>query len=97
MRSYRAISVLVTGVALGSGLAHAEVRQATPAEVRGWQTKGTAVVLVDCRHPEAFVEKHLTDAINVPTWQMRTANLPRDTRLVRYCGGEGCGESVGAK
>ena len=58
-----------------------------------------AVTLVDARKREAFIEGHLTTAVNIPATEKLSyldsvhALIPPVGTVVIYCGGGDCGES----
>lgn len=50
-------------------------------------------VLVDTRSPDAYAERHLPEAISLPTAQItahRLAEFPSGSRFVTYCWGPHC-------
>lgn len=56
-------------------------------------------VFLDARHPEAYAQGHIEGALNLPWvfFEERApavlADVPKETPIVTYCDGEGCGLS----
>ncbi|MXW54092.1 MAG: rhodanese-like domain-containing protein [Gemmatimonadetes bacterium] len=60
-------------------------------------TLGKDVVVVDSRSEEAYAERHIPGAVNIPHWTMdpvTTSNLDKDALYVTYCDGIGCNAST---
>lgn len=60
-------------------------------------TLGKDIVVVDARSAEAFAERHIPGAVNIPHRTMdpeNTADLDKDTLYVTYCDGIGCNAST---
>lgn len=60
-------------------------------------TLGKDVVVVDARSAEAFAERHIPGAVNIPHRTMdteTTAHLDKDALYVSYCDGTGCNAST---
>ena len=58
---------------------------------------GDRVVVIDARSPEAFAERHIPGAVNLPHRTMNedsTADLDREALYVTYCDGIGCNAST---
>ena len=54
-------------------------------------------VVIDTRSPEAFADRHISGAINLPVRTMdleTTSHLPKDKVLITYCWGPGCNGST---
>ena len=60
-------------------------------------TLGKNVVVVDARSEEAYAERHIPGAVNIPHRTMdaeSTAHLDKDALYVSYCDGIGCNAST---
>ncbi|MCY3555568.1 MAG: rhodanese-like domain-containing protein [Gemmatimonadetes bacterium] len=60
-------------------------------------TLGKDVVVVDARSEEAFAERHIPGAVNIPHRTMdpeTTGHLDKNTLYVTYCDGIGCNAST---
>lgn len=60
-------------------------------------TLGKDVVVVDTRSEEAFAERHIPGAVNIPHRTMdpeTTGHLDKNTLYVTYCDGIGCNAST---
>ena len=60
-------------------------------------TLGKDVVVVDARSAEAYAERHIPGAVNIPHRTMdseSTSNLEKDALYVTYCDGIGCNAST---
>ena len=60
-------------------------------------TLGKDVVVVDARSEEAYAERHIPGAVNIPhrTMDIETpADLDKDVLYVTYCDGIGCNAST---
>lgn len=60
-------------------------------------TVGKAIVVVDARSAEAYAERHIPGAVNIPHRNMApetTADLDKDLLYVTYCDGIGCNAST---
>ncbi len=60
-------------------------------------TLGKDIVVVDSRSAEAYAERHIPSAVNIPHRTMdpeNTADLDRDALYVTYCDGIGCNAST---
>ena len=60
-------------------------------------TLGKDIVVVDARSAEAYAERHIPDAVNIPHRTMdteTTAHLDKDVLYVTYCDGIGCNAST---
>ena len=60
-------------------------------------TLGKDVVVVDARSAEAYAERHIPGAVNIPHRTMdseSTSNLDKNTLYVTYCDGIGCNAST---
>ena len=60
-------------------------------------TLGKDVVVVDARSEEAFAERHIPGAVNIPHRTMdpeTTDHLDKNTLYVTYCDGIGCNAST---
>ena len=60
-------------------------------------TLGKDIVVVDARSEEAYAERHIPGAVNIPHRTMdpdTTASLAKDVLYVTYCDGIGCNAST---
>lgn len=60
-------------------------------------TLGKDVVVVDARSEEAYAERHIPGAVNIPHRTMdpeTTGHLDKNTLYVTYCDGIGCNAST---
>jgi len=60
-------------------------------------TLGKNVVVVDARSEEAYAERHIPGAVNIPHRTMdpeTTGHLDKNTLYVTYCDGIGCNAST---
>lgn len=60
-------------------------------------TLGKDVVVVDARSEEAYAERHIPGAVNIPHRTMdpeTTGNLDKNALYVTYCDGIGCNAST---
>lgn len=60
-------------------------------------TLGKDIVVVDARSAEAYAERHIPGAVNIPHRTMNsesTAELNKDALYVSYCDGIGCNAST---
>ena len=60
-------------------------------------TLGKDVVVVDARSEEAYAERHIPGAVNIPHRTMdpeTTGHLDKNTLYVTYCDGIGCNASA---
>ena len=60
-------------------------------------TLGKDVVVVDARSAEAYAERHIPGAVNIPHRTMdpeTTGHLDKNTLYVTYCDGIGCNAST---
>jgi len=75
------------------------------SETKTRKLLGTGTVFIDARLAADYERGHLDGAISVPVdgndaiWRQRTADIPRDARVVLYCQSAGCkfAERVGIK
>ncbi len=57
-------------------------------------------VFVDARHPRTYAAGHISGALNIPLpvteagVQRALGDLPKDTRIIAYCGGVSCQSSL---
>ena len=71
-------------------------------EIDSWDlyeavSKGEAVVIVDARSSDAYEQRHIPGALNIPHRTMTresTAHLDRSKTYVTYCDGIGCNAST---
>jgi len=71
-------------------------------EIDSWDlyeavSKGEAVVIVDARSNDAYEQRHIPGALNIPHRTMThesTAHLDRSKTYVTYCDGIGCNAST---
>ncbi len=71
-------------------------------EIDSWDLQNlmnthSAVIVIDARSPEAFVQEHIPGAINIPHRMMTqetTATLDKQALIVTYCDGIGCNAST---
>ena len=60
-------------------------------------TLGKDIVVVDARSEEAYAERHIPGAVNIPHRTMdpeTTSHLDKETLYVTYCDGIGCNAST---
>ncbi|MBI5239111.1 MAG: rhodanese-like domain-containing protein [Elusimicrobia bacterium] len=70
--------------------------QADSTDLRRQQLiKAQNLVIVDVRDPDSYAKGHIQGAKSIPAHSLATAQLPRDSRIVIYCGEDAC--SLGAQ
>jgi rhodanese-related sulfurtransferase len=77
--------------------AHAAPPDLPPDKVRLLQLNHTqGLLIIDVRDPNEFALGHIQGAKNVLAKDIQTAQLPRDARIIVYCGEPSCPLSSGA-
>lgn len=70
--------------------AKSRIREVTPRDVQGMQSRGDNVVYLDVREPQEWNLGHVPRAIHIPRGTLESAveaRIPRDQKVVIYCAG----------
>lgn len=61
-----------------------------PEKLRQLKTEKAAVTLIDVRDSDQFRRGHIDGAINIPKSQLSTEALPKEGKVILYCGDAHC-------